>query len=438
MDTQGRFGYHRGRCPMTRWLYSSYLIPIAMAALLATAFLTGRHETTDAQGRPVVVYAHPPCPPELMELYRPIWTEFRRTHPHIDFRVLHITGNYEDKIKVMFAGNVAPDIIFMYPTALPAWVSLRALEPLDGYLADTVSRADYFAPMLDAFTYEGKLYGLPKDASAAVMEYNVDLFEKHGVPKPRADWTWDDMLRAAKALTRDIDGDGRIDQWGLNPLPWYTFVWANGGRIVDDTATRCTLLEPAALEAIEYWVALRVQHGVTPTPEAASDLGTARLFALARAAMHFEIYPIVSVFRKQCDFTWDLAPVPLGPRGRVAEVRGSAMAVTSQSRNKAAAFEFVRWMTSPAGMRFLVSVESPSCIALAQSDEFTGSPGLPKSKKVAVDAMDYARPPLQHPRYQEIMDVLDADLTKAQLGLVSAREALEAAVPRVDRILRRE
>jgi multiple sugar transport system substrate-binding protein len=424
---------------MARLLRSSYLIPLGMIALLAAAFLTGRRPATDPAGRPIVVYAHPPCPPELMELYRPIWDEFRRTHPDIDFRVLHVTGNYEDKIKVMFAGKVAPDVIFMYPTALPAWVDLQALEPLDDLLAASgeVNRDDYFRPMLDAFTYGGRLYGLPKDASAAVMQYNVELFERHGVAKPQADWSWDDMLHAAKALTRDTDGDGRVDQWGLNPFPWYVFVWGNGGRIVDESGTRCTLLEPAALEAIEFWVALRVEHGVTPTVETASDLGAARLFALQRAAMHFEMYPIVSVFRKQCEFTWDLAPVPSGPRGRVTEVVGSAMAVTSQSRSKAAAFEFVRWMTSPAGMRFLVSVESPSCIALAKSDEFTASPGLPATKRVAFDVMDYARPPLQHPRYQEIMDVLDAELMKAQLGLVAARAALEAAVPRVDRILER-
>ena len=51
--------------------------------------------------------------------------------------------------------------------------------------------------------------------------------------------------------------------------------------------------------------------------------------------------------------------------------------------------------------------------------------------------MSYARPPLQHPRFAEIMDVLDAALYKAQLGRATAREALEEAVPRVDQILGR-
>ena len=424
---------------MHRILRSPFLIPAALAGLLAVAFLTGGHPATGRAGRPVVVYAHPPCPPELMALYRPIFDAFRRTHPHIDFRVLHITGNYEDKIKVMFAGRVAPDVIFMYPTALAAWVELGALRPLDEYLVGraNVSRADYFPVMLATFTYRGRLYGLPKDASVVIMEYNVDMFRRCGVAPSRPDWTWDDLLRAAQALTRDTDGDGRIDQWGMNAYDWWMFVWQNGGRILDESGMRCALDEPAAVEALEFWAALRSRYGVTPTPEASADLGSTRLFELGRVAMHFEMYPVVSIFRKTCGFEWDLAPMPRGPRGRASCAVGSALAVTSQSRNPEAAFEFVRWMTSPAGMSGLVSVESPSCVELARSPLFLDSPGLPKSKRVAIEAMDYARVPLQHSFYAEIMDVLNTELDSAQRGAVTVREALSRAIPAVNRILGR-
>ena len=410
-----------------------------MVLVLAVAFLAGRHAAVDESGRPIVVYAHPPCPPKLMKLYYPVWDAFRRTHAEIDFRVLHITGNYEDKIKVMFAGQVAPDVIFMYPTALAAWADLDTLEPLDPYLErnPNVSREDYFPAMLDTFTYQGRLYGLPKDASADLMEYNVELFERHGVPKPSPDWTWNDMLDAAKALTMDTDGDGRIDQWGMNVYDWSSFVWQNGGRILDDTGARCMLLEPEAVEGLEFWAALRWKHGVTPTPEAAADLAFWQLFALGKVGMHFEMYPVVSILRPTCEFEWDLAHIPKGPCCRVTRAVGSALAVTTQSRNKDAAFEFVRWMTSPAGMEGLVSVESPSCIELARSPKFLESAGLPKSKQVAVDAMEYAHKPPQHPLYFEILDAVTPELEKAQRGLITVREALEHAVPEVDRILAR-
>jgi len=424
---------------LRRLLRSSWLIPAAVLGILAVSFFTGRRRSSDSEGRPIVVYAHPPCPPELMELYYPIWDEFERTHPEINFQMLHITGNYEDKIKVMFAGKVAPDVIFMYPTALPAWVELGALEPLDGYLerSGKVSREDYFRVMLDTFSYGGRLYGLPKDASATIMEYNVDMFKRFGVDPPRPDWTWDDMLEAARKLTKDTDGDGRVDQWGMNPFEWWTFVWQNGGRILDESGERCTLLEPRSGEALEYWAALRWKHEVTPTPEAAADLGNTRLFQLGRIGMHFEMYPVVSMLRKTCEFDWDIAHLPAGPAGRVTCAVGSALAVTKQSRNKEAAFEFVRWMTSPKGMKFLVSVESPSCVELARSPLFLQCPGLPRSKHVAVGAMEYAHVPIQHPRYAEIIDALSQGLDKASRGEITVKEALEEAVPQVDRILRR-
>jgi multiple sugar transport system substrate-binding protein len=310
------------------------------------------------------------------------------------------------------------------------------LIPLDDRLGQ--GRADYFPVMLDTFSCGGRLYGLPKDSSAAIMFYNAEMFEKNGVPAPSAEWKWTDLLRAAKALTRDTNGDGRVDQWGLNAPAWHWFVWQNGGRILDESGRRFALREPAAMEALQFWSDLRNLHGVTPAPETTSDLGGSRLFALQKVAMDFSMYPAVSMFRKQCSFRWNIAHIPGGPRFRATEVCASAMAVTSQSRNQAAAFEFVRWMTLETGMRFLVSVESPSCVSLARSDRFLKSPGLPESKQVAIEVMEYARPPLQHPRYQEIMDVLWAELTKVNLGLATVQEAVDRAAPRVERILQRE
>jgi len=425
---------------VNRILWSPFIVPAAMLLFLAAALVAGRRPAADDRGRPIVVYAHPPCPPELMAFYRPAFEEFRRTHPDIDFRVLHITGNYEDKIKVMFAGRVAPDVIFMYPTALAAWVRLRALRPLDEMLArrPDVSASDYFEPAIATFSYGGRVYGLPKDASATIMEYNVDLFEECGVRKPDASWTWADLLETAHKLTGDTDGDGRVDRWGLDSPPWWIFVWQNGGRILSPDGSRCALDSPEATEALEFWAALRWKEQVTPTPEARSDMSFSRMFVLQRVGMMFAMYPVVSILRKQCNFRWDIAPMPAGPRGRATDFVGSALAVTAQSRNPEAAFEWVRWMTSPAGMRHVISFEFPSCRVLAESDEWLNSAPTPPSKHVTVDAMQYARPPLQHPLYQEIMDAINPELEKAQRGMTSVRAALQRIVPRVNEILARD
>jgi multiple sugar transport system substrate-binding protein len=409
-------------------------VPIAIVALLVTMVVTGGRAKHDAQGRPVVVYAHPPCPPDLMAYFERAFADFRQAHPQIDFRVLHITGNYEDKIKVMFAGKVAPDVIFMYPTALPAWVDLAALTPLDEWVTPAV-KAEYFAAGIETFTWNGRLYGLPKDASAEILFYNKAMFRERGVPLPTAEWTWDDFLAAAKQLTRDTDGDGRTDVYGTEQPPWDSLVLQNGGQVISDDGTRCLLGEPAAVEALKFWAELRTRYRVTPTPESRMDQTPWQLFALRRTGMFVSMYPAVPILRRTCDFEWDIALPPRGPQRARSAFQGSAFAITSQCRNKDAAFTFVRWMTS-SGMRHVMTFDIPCYKPLGQADEWRDSSQPPASKEVAVQVMEQATPPaIKHPAYAEILDAIGPQLDRVNRGVATVEEAVKIIVPNVNAIL---
>lgn len=418
---------------MSRWS-SSLWIPIVAVAILIGSILTGGRADSDPQGRPVVVYAHPPCPPDLMRYFEEAFADFRQSHPEINLQVLHITGNYEDKIKVMFAGKVAPDVIFMYPTALPAWVELGALRPLNDLLGTNV--ADYFAAGVRTFSYRGRIYGLPKDATADILFYNPALFRQHGLTTPSADWTWQEMLRAANAMTEDRDGDGRTDVYGMQQPEWQSLVAQNGGRVISDDGTRCLLDSPEAIAALEFWVSLRQEHKVVPTPEISMDMSVWRMFALQRTAMFVSMYPAVPVLRRSCDFEWDIAPVPRGPKQAFATYTGSALAVTSQSRHPEAAFEWARWMTTE-GMRHVMTFDIPAYVKLGASDAWRDATQPPPSKQVAVDVMAMAGPPLQHPAYAQILDAIGPELDRANRGVISVREAVKAIVPKVNAILAR-
>ena len=67
----------------------------------------------------------------------------------------------------------------------------------------------------------GKLYFFPTSWNSVVVFYNKDLFDRAGVPYPSANWTWDDFLKAAKALTKR-DADGKVTQYGYF-VPGYNF-----------------------------------------------------------------------------------------------------------------------------------------------------------------------------------------------------------------------
>jgi len=373
-----------------------------------------------------------------MRYFEEAFEDFRSSHPDIDFKVLHVTGNYEDKIKIMFAGKVAPDVIFMYPTALPAWVDLDALMPLNDLLASSgeTTVEDYFPAAVQTFSYRDNMYGLPKDASALILFYNPALFDRHGLARPSADWAWQDMLHAAQAITEDTDGDGRTDIFGMQQPDWSTLVRQNGGRIISEDATRCLLDSPEAVEALEFWVSLRQEHKVVPTPETMMDMSVWRMFALQRTGMFVSMYPAVPILRRTCDFEWDIALLPRGPKQAYATFTGSALAVTAQCRNPEAAFDWARWMTCE-GMRHVMTFDIPAYKELGASDAWRDAAKPPPSKQVAVDTMAIAAPPMQHPAYAEIMDAINPNLDRANRGDCTVQEAVKAIVPRVNAILMR-
>jgi len=56
-----------------------------------------------------------------------------------------------------------------------------------------------------------KRYGIVMSENTPELVYRKDLFEKYGIDDIK---TWDDFYKAAKKLTLDLDGDGKIDIYG--------------------------------------------------------------------------------------------------------------------------------------------------------------------------------------------------------------------------------
>ena len=82
------------------------------------------------------------------------------------------------------------------------------VEALDDYMTPE-ELEDFFPGALEAYTYKGKLYGIPMSMTVHVMILNLDHFEEAGVEPPEnGRWTWDEFVEKAKALTFDSDGDG--------------------------------------------------------------------------------------------------------------------------------------------------------------------------------------------------------------------------------------
>ena len=129
-----------------------------------------------------------------MKILKPIISDFERIHPKVKIELMHIPQDYFKKLHLMFASNLAPDVIFVNNLNLPVYS--KFLEPVDS----GVNIAVFYKQAVDALRVDGKVYAVPRDVSTLVIYYNKSMFEACGIPYPSEKWTLDDLISTASKL----------------------------------------------------------------------------------------------------------------------------------------------------------------------------------------------------------------------------------------------
>lgn len=378
---------------------------------------------------------------DLTELaaYQNLVDAFATQHPEIDLQLQHIPSQseYRQRLAADFSGDAPPDVMLLNYRRFATFAAQGGLEPLDPYLARSafIQEADFFKPTTEAFYLDGQLWCIPQNVSSLVVYYNRDLFDTAGLAYPAADWTHEDFLAAARALTRDLDGDGRIDQYGAGITPnlfrLAPFIWQNGGELVDDPSrpTRLTLDTPAALAAFQWFVDLQMQEHVVPDAVAeAAEEGETR-FLNGRLGMYFNSRRGVPTYRTITRFSWDVAPLPRGaqPAG-ILHSDGYCMA--ANTKNKEDAWTFIEFANSPAGQE-LVAVSGrtvPSLLAIAESDAFLDPDQPLANSHIFIDTVPVIRRVPIMTTWAGIEEAASKEIERAFYGQVSAEEAAAVAV----------
>ena len=171
--------------------------------------------------------------PQETDLFEATLATFREQNPEITFDFEPIPGNYSEKLQLMLGTNTAPDVFFLKGMLSPSYMSFGILKDMNANIdADpSFDRDDFFPVLLDAFKKDGGQYGIPKDFSPYVLFYNKQMFAEAGIDSVPTNW--EELVEVATALTKDLDGDGQNDQFGLVLEPVLEmimpFVYQNGG-----------------------------------------------------------------------------------------------------------------------------------------------------------------------------------------------------------------
>ncbi|MCB0078006.1 MAG: sugar ABC transporter substrate-binding protein [Anaerolineales bacterium] len=375
--------------------------------------------------------------------YEALVAAFEAEHDDIDVQITHIpsASDYRSRLATDFAAGTPPDISLMNFRRYAPFAANDQLEPLTDYLAESeiIAEADFFPITLVGYRWNGALMCIPQNISSLVVYYNKDLFEAAGVAEPADDWTWDDFLAAAKALTRDTDGDGTIDQYGLGTeaslFRLAPFVWQNGGLLVDSETRPSTLslYLPESTAATQWFVELQTVHHVVPDRISEESLDSESRFIQGTTAMYLNSRRGTPTYREIDAFTWDVAPLPRGVE-QAGVLHSDGYCMSKTTANKEAAWRFIEYANSPAGQAVIARTGRtvPSLIAVADSPAFLDETQPPSRARVFLDTAETLRLVPVISTWEEIEKSASSEIERAFYGEISVEEAIQLATQRTE------
>jgi multiple sugar transport system substrate-binding protein len=365
-----------------------------------------RVTTADAQREIRIDFLWPTYTPQRVRYGEYLARRYMEENPDVYVNLMLASDPYA-KLQVMIAGRTAPDVTWMGV----GWQQFAAaLMPLDERVNNDpeVGPKNFSPTVWESVKWKGTLYALPTSAQTAVMYYNKDLFDDAHIPYPTADWTWDDMVRIAKALTHDDNGDGMIDRHGVQLQFVYEIPFIQyPGPIADPEWREATVDNPVTVAILESYRDLIYKHRVMPTPTTSRELGSLPMFEAGRLGLYAAAAHAIESFRK-CPYDWDVVTFPWyefeGKRYRSTGLWQEEFCILWDTDIPDEAWKFARWCAGQDLIRWATENGHivPARLDVAYSPALLNPNLKPANARAFVDSWEFAVPIFEHPSWKRM------------------------------------
>jgi multiple sugar transport system substrate-binding protein len=365
---------------------------------------------------------------------------FHAASPKITVKVtVSDWDTYWDKLQTGIAGGDAPDVFAMDGPLFPDYQSRDVLLDLKPYIDKSGYDLGQLADQaVGDFTTESGQFGLPRDLNVIALFYNKAMFDAAKVAYPDDTWDWAKFVEVAHQLTKDTNGDGKTDQWGFYTETsdmenyWSSLVWQNGGDIIAPDGKTTVLGSDQAVGGIQFLQDLIYKEKVMPEPPLFAETGDA--FEQGQAAMEANGSWLVPTLLA-AGIQLGIAPLPKGPAGAVTSINPTGAVVFKGTKNPDAAWEFVKYLASPAAQTKLMELKAS---LPANKEVLAGPYGASfDGAKVLADAIAYAKIKPSFKGYNDFTTALQTELDENVFNAnnKTVRQAIDDVLPSLNEIL---
>ena len=346
-------------------------IKLAMIGMTAVLFgLTAcgnKQEATSKGGKTTIRFASWDTADDV-DAQQKLVDKFNEEHPDIQVVLEAYGSDFDTKISASMGSGDAPDVMYMWN--YPAYH--EGLEPLDSYIEKEGEeyKKNFYSTLWNYNSYDGQIYGLPVGFTTHCVYYNKDLFEKAGVEEPKDGWTWEDLEEKAKKINEATGVKGFSFSMKPDPYDYEMYLWSNGTAYCDkEGKMEGYINSDKALETYKMFQDMAKDGYAVATEKSGSDE-----FESGQTAMF--VYGAWAVKKyTEAGVNFGLAKLPsFGTEKSASILSSSGVAIAKSSKNKEAAWEFVKYWTDEENNKSRIGTEFPVLVSVVESEKILDKP----------------------------------------------------------------
>ncbi len=274
---------------------------------------------------------------------------FEEQHPGI--KVKYTSGILKEDYSEWLSGQLlsenAPDVFYVLADDFNSFAEIGVLEDLSLFIENDkdFDKEAFYSSAYAYGQYNGRQYSLPYECAPKLMFVNKSILDKEGIGMPNENWSWDDFYSICEEVTKDTDGNGTIDQFGVVGYTWEEAFESEGIKLFDRQGLNCNFTNDKIGKALFFIEKLENINNGYSADSKDFDLGKAVFqpmsFSTYRA---YKPYPLR--VKKYAGFEWECIPMPAGPDGdNISTLDTLLIAMNKKSRNKKAAWDLIKTLT---------------------------------------------------------------------------------------------
>jgi multiple sugar transport system substrate-binding protein len=426
----------------------TYLSNLLLSLLVSILTLSGCQATQPKYPVTHLTLWHGVNPPANREVLQKLVDKFNHNHPNIQVESVYVGLQDQQMPKILSAvvGNAPPDLLWYNSTISGQLIELGAIVPLDEQLANSPVKSEIDPNLYASMEYKGQIWSVPFATNNLGLFYRPSLFKAAGITQlPR---TWQELKEVAQKLTRDLNGDGKIDQYGmLLPLgkgeftvfTWLPFMWSSGGELVsgDGQNAAGVVLEDnqGAIAALQFWRDL-IQDNIATLSEPERGYVINDLIA-GKVAMQITGPWSLSDFQ-QSGVDFQVLPIPINQQPATNIGGENLFLFKTTTLREQAAFKFAEYVLSEEFQTELALGTGYLPINLKSRQGAKYQKFLQKYPQfqVFLEQAKFGRHRPIFPGYNRVSESLGRAIEAVLLGKSSPEAALKASQQRLDLIFK--